>query len=237
MYRANGLNFEDKEDYVRGTADIEWEEYRNSVSDGCIEKMPAKEVFVKAVYDSIMSGVSNGVWSKIDMDSTCGSADVPDEIRFLGEERIKGIIGEFWEDQEDKPAKEEKRGFDMEVGPDGRYKVGGDTHIKVYQIDREKTEDEEYRNRMFYRGMGWDLAEKRGTAPKDLSDYKLMWEGDLDVHGEPEGAYIVLQDRRPIETSQTMYSLSVGDIIAMDGRYHFVDGFGFKDITDILEVA
>ena len=103
MYRANGLNFEDKADYVRGTADIEWEEYRNSVSDGCIEKMPAKEDFVKTVYDSIMSGVSNGVWSKIDMDSTCGSAYVPDEIRFLGEERIKEIIGEFWEDQEDKP--------------------------------------------------------------------------------------------------------------------------------------
>ena len=67
-----------------------------------------------------------------------------------------------------------------------------------------------------------------------MEDYRLMWEGDLDIHGNPEGAFEVLQDYRPIETSRTMYSLSVGDIVDLDGRLYFCDTFGFKDVTDIL---
>ena len=104
MYKANGLDFYSKEDYVWGTADIEWEMYRNDVSDGNREEMPGKEAFINTVYESLMSGVSNGVWSNINMDCTSGSADVPEEIRFLGEDVIKKVVGEFWEDQPDKPS-------------------------------------------------------------------------------------------------------------------------------------
>ena len=126
----------------------------------------------------------------------------------------------------------------MMRGADGRYKVGGDTYVKVYQIDAERAQnDEEYLNRMFSRRMGWDHAVEKGMEPKDLKDYKLMWEGYLNIHGDAETAFAVLQDYRPIETSRTMYSLSSGDIIEIDGDLLFVDWFGFKDINCIKEVA
>ena len=128
------------------------------------------------------------------------------------------------------------KSFDMEIGEDGRYKIGGDTHLKVYQRDfeRMKAGDEEYARRMMNLGLGWEFAEEHGGAPT-MSDYKMMWEGDLNIHGDPEGAFSVLQDRRPIETSRTMYSLSVGDIVEMNGRLYFCDDMGFMDVTDIIK--
>ena len=103
MYTANGLHFENKEDYVWGTADIEWEMYRNGVSDGCYESMPSKESFIDTVYSIMMTGMSEGVWSRIDCNGTSGSAKVPKEIIDLGEAKLKSIIGEYWESQDDKP--------------------------------------------------------------------------------------------------------------------------------------
>lgn len=125
----------------------------------------------------------------------------------------------------------------MVRGADGRYMAGGDTFVKVYQIDPSRHDDEECVGRMMDRSMGWDFAEKRGSEPRDLNDYRLMWEGYLNIHGDPETAFAVLQDYRPIETSMAMHSLSVGDMIDIDGKLMFVDNFGFRDVTGIREVA
>ena len=103
MYKANGLNFKSKKDYVKGTADIEWEMFRNDVADGNRESMPSKENFINAVYGSLMNGISNGVWSEMDNEGSSGSVEVPEEIRLMGARGIKAAIGEFWEAQDDKP--------------------------------------------------------------------------------------------------------------------------------------
>lgn len=123
--------------------------------------------------------------------------------------------------------------FDMQRGEDGRYNVGGDTHIRVYQIGRdmaEKLKDDGYKD--YYKFMDWEFAQNHGFS-KD--HYTMVWEGDLDVHGSPEGVYMALQDYRPIETSRVMHSLSMSDIVEIDGKFYYCDDFGFKDVTAMFK--
>ena len=141
MYKANGLNFKNKKDYVMGTADIEWELYRNSLSDGQIDKMPSKEDFVKLVYDTLMGGVSNGVWSNIDKEGSSGSVEVPEEIRLLGEKRIKAAIAEFWENQDDKPVDEASESENHE----STFKAIVDTNFYGVSIRKEFDSEKEAR--------------------------------------------------------------------------------------------
>ena len=61
----------------------------------------------------------------------------------------------------------------MDVGPDGRYRTGGDTHILVYQPDYKRMRDDsEYLEKMRDVGMGLDWAMEHGRTVS-LDDYIL----------------------------------------------------------------
>lgn len=100
IYVVEGLRFAGREGFVRGVADINRETYINTVSDGDLDKMPEVEEFVEDTYRQIMSGQADGVWSEIDNEGSSGSIDVPDEIRFLGEQKIKAIIRDYYTEME-----------------------------------------------------------------------------------------------------------------------------------------
>lgn len=100
IYVVEGLRFAGREGFVRGVADINREIYINTVSDGDMEKMPEVEEFVEDTYRQIMSGQADGVWSEMDNEGSSGSIDVPDDIRFMGEQTIKTIIRDYYTEME-----------------------------------------------------------------------------------------------------------------------------------------
>ena len=133
-----------------------------------------------------------------------------------------------------------KRYMGDESDPDwdamqGRWRTGGDTHVKIYQISGKKIndlpeDDPEYLYFMKHKFRD----DKEGL---DLSYYDQQWEGDMNVHSNLDDLYGMMQDYRPIETSHKIYSLSVGDLIEMDGKLYMVDDYGFSEINDIKRSA
>lgn len=97
----------------------------------------------------------------------------------------------------------------------GRYEEGGDTHVAVYQLGRD----------VKYRFMDYH------AEVFDPADYTKVWEGDLDANHNAGTVYMMLQGARPVSASQAMTSLSVSDILQMDGKYLYVEGIGFRDVT------
>jgi hypothetical protein len=63
----------------------------------------------------------------------------------------------------------------------------------------------------------------------DKNDYKVVFNGTMDVD-DAEDVYRRLQGTKP--NGYKGHSLSVSDIVYMDGKYMFCDSFGFVDVSD-----
>ena len=63
----------------------------------------------------------------------------------------------------------------------------------------------------------------------NLNDYKVVFKGTMEVD-DAEDVYMRLQFTKP--QGYKGHSLSVSDIVLMDGKYLFCDSFGFKDVTN-----
>lgn len=61
------------------------------------------------------------------------------------------------------------------------------------------------------------------------NDYKVVFNGTMDVD-DAEDVYRRLQGTKP--NGYKGHSLSVSDIVYMDGKYMFCDLFGFVDVSD-----
>lgn len=70
---------------------------------------------------------------------------------------------------------------------------------------------------------------KRMKMPFDSSVYKVVYQGAMDVE-DVEDVYIKLQGTKP--NGYKGHSLSVSDIVLIDGKYMFCDSFGFVDVSD-----
>lgn len=62
----------------------------------------------------------------------------------------------------------------------------------------------------------------------NLEDYKEVWHGDMDIE-DAEDVFMKLQGQKP--EGYKGHSLSVSDIVIIDGTTFFCDDYGFKDIT------
>lgn len=76
------------EELIKAHAETVFGYTENSYMDGYTEEMPSVEEFVEDVYDSVI----NGYTCAIALDGTEIDMVFPDEVRFLGAEKIKGII-------------------------------------------------------------------------------------------------------------------------------------------------
>lgn len=90
--------------------------------------------------------------------------------------------------------------------------------IKVFQIKEDK------QNRLFastrqLQRLGLQIEPKY---------YHKVYEGQMDVNNA-EDVYVRLQGTKP--NGYKGHSLSVSDIVSIDGKYFFCDSFGFKDVT------
>ena len=61
-----------------------------------------------------------------------------------------------------------------------------------------------------------------------LEEYSIVWSGDMDIE-DAEDVYMKLQGRKP--EGYKGHSLSVSDIVIIDGTTFYCDDDGFVDIT------
>lgn len=86
------------EELIRTHAETIFGYTENSFLDGHIEKMPTATEFVEDVYDNVVNGYN----CSIALDGTEIEIVFPDEVRFIGSEKIKAIIKEaYWVEEID----------------------------------------------------------------------------------------------------------------------------------------
>lgn len=88
--------------------------------------------------------------------------------------------------------------------------------VKIYQAPVE------YNNKF----MGYDFTMKHGGI--DESQYKCVYDGEMEV-STPDDVFHICNTIHPI--GYYGHSLSVSDIVVMDGRAVFCDSFGWKYIA------
>ena len=95
--------------------------------------------------------------------------------------------------------------------------------FKVYQASTETP----------YVFFDFDVAFKRFS----FEDYTLVCEGESDFDDIDYVLNDVFESGNigELRKNNRMRSISVSDIIEVDGKYFYVEGFGFKDITSYIK--
>lgn len=75
--------------------------------------------------------------------------------------------------------------------------------------------------------MGIDFLKKHNLHIEP-TEYNIVFSGDLDIE-DAEDVYMKFQGRKP--EGYTGHSVSVSDIVCINGMSFFCDRFGFVDIT------
>lgn len=98
--------------------------------------------------------------------------------------------------------------------------------IKVFQIKYNENEPQTH-FRMFE-----SLATlKRHNMQFDFKYYKEVYSGLINADNV-EDIYRLLQFEKP--NGYKGHSLSVSDIVLIDGKYMFCDSYGFTDVTKLV---
>lgn len=95
----------------------------------------------------------------------------------------------------------------------------------ILQINREK---EGYRKYAFMR---YEFALKHDF---DINDYSLIYEGEINITESIENIleYLFMKFNTKLPEGYKGHSLSVSDIIELNGVKYYVDDIGFKNIGD-----
>ena len=97
--------------------------------------------------------------------------------------------------------------------------------IKIHQINHDRDE-----NRAAF--MSLERLERYGIA-FDRSIYDCVYAGEVDAEGLEDIFYIFnIGDIDRVENPESYrgHSLSVSDVVEMDGKFFFCDSFGWKEI-------
>lgn len=98
--------------------------------------------------------------------------------------------------------------------------------IKVYQVSESAP------NSHFLMFSSLDMVEHL-ELKVSIDNYKVVWEGQVEDKGDTmatlEDVYRMLNVGQKPEGYQG-HSLSVSDIILMDGKYYYTDSYGFEEI-------
>jgi hypothetical protein len=98
--------------------------------------------------------------------------------------------------------------------------------IKVYQIS------DSAQNARYYTFTGLDMLQHM-KLKVELANYEEVYSGEIEVlcndtNAVLESIYAKLQGRKP--EGYTGHSLSVSDLVLMDGKYYFCDDYGFEQL-------
>jgi hypothetical protein len=95
-------------------------------------------------------------------------------------------------------------------------------NYKVYQVDP---------NNCDYAFEWWSWAKDEFN----FKDYELVYEGDIevkDVYETLEDLFRIFNGERPSDFKG--HSLSVSDIVELNGKYYYCDNVGWTDITKYI---
>ncbi|SEA80739.1 YodL-like [Prevotella sp. tc2-28] len=79
--------------------------------------------------------------------------------------------------------------------------------------------------------MRLSFVKEHNIMPK-LEDYKLVYEGEFEPQGEysePDQLYMKFQDEKP--EGYTGHSISMSDVVEIDGKYYYCDDYGWEEIS------
>ena len=91
--------------------------------------------------------------------------------------------------------------------------------IKVYQLPIEHPA----------KFMRYGFVEEKNIIPK-IGDYSLVWEGEVADYTELDVIYRMLNAERMPEGFKG-HSLSVSDVVEVDGKFFYCDSIGWKDFS------
>ena len=83
--------------------------------------------------------------------------------------------------------------------------------------------------------MGYEFAQKHNVMPK-LEDYNLVWEGQYPYSGGTplwvtcDDIYLKFNAGRHPEGYKG-HSISMSDVIEIDGKYFYCDSFGWEEVS------
>ena len=95
---------------------------------------------------------------------------------------------------------------------------------KLYQIKDWRPSKYVFRN--------WETALKNNFS---LNDYKVVYEGeveDITIEAALEKLFTLFNVYHP-EDFEGEWSMSISDIVELEGEYYYTESFGFKKITDM----
>lgn len=95
-------------------------------------------------------------------------------------------------------------------------------NYKIYQADPHTCD---------YTFEWWSWAQDRFS----FKDYKLVYEGEIeveDVNKTLEDLFTIFNIKRPQDFKG--HSLSVSDIVELDGKYYYCDNVGWTEITKYI---
>ena len=96
-------------------------------------------------------------------------------------------------------------------------------NYKIYQVDPHDCD---------YAFEWWSWAQDRFN----FNDYELKYEGEIeveDVNKTLEDLFTIFNINRPQDFKG--HSLSVSDIVELDGKYYYCDNVGWTDITKYIK--
>lgn len=82
-------------------------------------------------------------------------------------------------------------------------------------------------NRDYKTFIGYDMI-KSQFGKVDLNDYNLVWFGKVDDAATPEDIFVMCNLNHP--EGYHGHSLSVSDIVYMDGKVMYCDNIGFTEV-------
>ena len=103
-----------------------------------------------------------------------------------------------------------------------RNAVRSNHQIRVFQIDSRQSNESRFAKFMPY----GDLKEY--GLKFEPSRYKPVFSGEMEVR-DLDDVYSQLQGKKP--EGYSGHSLSVSDVVVMDGKAYYVDDYGFKKVN------
>lgn len=77
--------------------------------------------------------------------------------------------------------------------------------------------------------MGLDFVERNNIMPTK-ADYKKVYTGEIENDADLDKIYMIFNiGRRP--EGYKGRSLSVSDVVEMDGKFNYCDDFGWEEVT------
>ena len=82
--------------------------------------------------------------------------------------------------------------------------------------------------------MDLEFVKEHSIMPK-LEDYKLVWEGEVEDNITLDGIFHKFNVAHPEDFKG--YSLSMSDIVEMDGKFFYCDSYSWENVTELVKPA